>query len=114
IWTKAGSPLIVSTAALRDAVQQRLDFPVRMAMRYGSPSMKDVMASIRREMPALKELLVLPLYPHYTMSSFGTAVHALKQIHKKGGYRFGLKFFTPFFDHPAYINALAESIRPYL
>lgn len=114
IWTKAGSPLIVSTAGLRDAVQARLGFPVRMAMRYGSPSMKEVLESINREIPDLRELLVLPLYPHYTMSSFGTAVHALSQIHKKGGYPFRLNFFKPFFDHPAYIHALAESIRPYL
>lgn len=114
IWTKAGSPLIVSTASLCEAVQQRVDFPVYMAMRYGSPSFKATLAAIHREMPNLKELTVLPLYPHYTMSSFGTAVRALKRINRKEKYPFDLKFFTPFFHHPAYINALAESMRPYL
>src|SRR6059058_5924615 len=38
IWTKDGSPLIVLTRQLQQALQQRIDEPVEIAMRYGNPS----------------------------------------------------------------------------
>src|SRR5271170_5902685 len=39
IWTKEGSPLIVLTRQLQEALQGQTDVPVEIAMRYGNPSM---------------------------------------------------------------------------
>src|SRR5213595_897513 len=40
IWTKEGSPLIVITKQLQQALKAEIAEPVEIAMRYGNPSMK--------------------------------------------------------------------------
>jgi ferrochelatase len=106
--------LIVFTRALKDKVQQKADFPVVMSMRYQRPRPKAVLDELHRRNPELQELIVLPLYPHYTMSSFDTAVAQVKQVHRKGRYPFRIRFLNPFYNHPDYIDALSSRIRPYL
>ncbi len=114
VWRPDGSPLIALSRQLGDAVQQKLDYPVVLAMRYGNPCPKAVLDQLREEHPDIKELLVFPLYPHYTMSSYRTAVDYVKKVHKQSGYPFSLSFISPFYNHPDYIAALSERIRPYL
>ncbi len=114
IWTKDGSPLIVLTKNLQKAVQAVFDQPVEICMRYGNPSTADVLKKIHREYAGVEEIILFPLYPHYAMSSYETAVEQVKDIHKEEGYPSSLKVIEPYYDHPAYIHALAESIRPYL
>lgn len=114
VWRPDGSPLIALTRQLSDAVQQKLDYPVAMAMRYGNPSPKVTFDKLLQEHPGLKEVTVFPLYPHYTMSSFKTAVDYAKKVHGQHRYPFQLKFISPFYNHPQYIAALSERIRPYL
>jgi ferrochelatase len=114
IWTKDGSPLIVLTRQLQEALQQQVQEPVAMAMRYGNPSPKQAYDRLLAEHPALEEVLLVPLYPHYAMSSYETAVEYAREQHRKGGYAFRLTIFPPFYKEPAYIRSLAESIRPYL
>jgi protoporphyrin/coproporphyrin ferrochelatase len=115
IWTKDGSPLVHITRLLRDALQQQMaDIPVVISMRYGSPSMKASYDELYSAHPDLDEVILLPLYPHYAMSSFETAsVHAQK-VHADGKYPFSIKVVRPFYNHPSYINALAESMRPHI
>jgi len=48
------------------------------------------------------------------MSSYETAVEHAKSVHKKNKYPFKLSFIKPFYNEENYINALTESIRPYL
>jgi protoporphyrin/coproporphyrin ferrochelatase len=115
IWTKDGSPLIVLTKQLQQAVQQEVkDVPVEICMRYGNPSTADVLKKMHAENPDLEEIILFPLYPHYAMSSYETAVVQVQELHKIAGYRSKLATFAPYYDHPMYINALTESIRPYL
>lgn len=114
IWTKEGSPLIVLTGKLKDALARKLQVPVAMSMRYQNPKPQDALRQLQEQNPDLEELLVLPLYPHYTMSSYDTAVEHIKNAYKEHNYTFRLKFFSPFYKHPGYIAALADSIRPYL
>lgn len=114
IWRPDGSPLIVLTRALKDKVQQKAGFPVAMSMRYQRPTPKAALDELYKYNPGLKELVVLPLYPHYTMSSFDTAVEQVKRVHRKGKYPFRLRFLNPFYNHPDYIDALSNRIRPYL
>lgn len=114
VWTKEGSPLVVLTNKLAAAVQAKVNYPVSVAMRYGNPSPKKAFDDLLQKNPNLKEVVVFPLYPHYTMSSYETAVVYAKEIHKKYKYPFTLKFVDPFYNHPDYIAALANSIRPFL
>jgi protoporphyrin/coproporphyrin ferrochelatase len=116
IWWEQGSPLIVLTQQLENAVQHDLKMPVEIAMRYGQPAQEQAFKNLLAANPDLKEVILLPLYPHYAMSSYETAVEHAKEVHKKYGYqhRFKLTIIPPYYKDPEYINALAESMRPYV
>ena len=114
IWWKEGSPLIEITRQLQKAVQAKVSETVEIAMRYGNPDPQYAYDSLLKSNPDLKEVVILPLYPHYAMSSYETAVEYMKSEHKKHQYAFQLKFVPPFFNHPDYIHALSNSIAPYI
>lgn len=114
IWTEAGSPLIVLTKQLQEALQGQVTAPVSVAMRYGNPHPKQAYDELLAKVPDLEEVILVPLYPHYAMSSYETAVEYAKQVHQQQGYRFKLTIIPPYYKHAAYLDALAESIRPYL
>ena len=114
IWTPEGSPLIVLTRQLQEALQARVDEPVEIAMRYGHPSMEEAYERLLEKMPDLEEVIAIPLYPHYAMASYETAVEYAKEVHRRKKYAFALNFIPPFYDDPAYLRALSEHIRPYL
>lgn len=105
-------PLLRHSALLAEALSIRSERAVALAMRYSSPTMEQAL----RELHALgiKRVRVLPLYPHYTRSSFETAVvHALDEVLRLG-LPLELDFAPAFYDHPRYRQVLADSVRPYL
>lgn len=113
VWTNEGSPLIVLTKQLQQALQQKISEPVAIAMRYGNPSPKQAYDELMKENPDLEEVVLLPLYPHYAMSSYETAVEYAKEHYEKGKYGFKLTIIKPFYDDADYIDALAQSMKPY-
>ncbi len=114
IWTKEGSPLVVLTRQLQEALQQQIDEPVEIAMRYGNPSPAQAYERLLQNNPGLEEVILLPLYPHYAMSSFETAVEYAKKQHAEKKYPFKLSVVPPFYNEQRYIHALSEQIRPWL
>jgi len=114
IWTDEGSPLIVHTVHLQKALQSRIQEPVEIAMRYGNPTPEDAYEGLLKKVPDMEEVIVLPLYPHYAMSSYETAVEYMKEVYNKKKYSFKLSFIPPFYNEENYLHALAENIRPYL
>lgn len=114
IWWEEGSPLIVLTKQLQKAVQNDMQIPVEVAMRYGNPGQEEAYDNLLKQNPGLKQVILLPLYPHYAMSSYETAVEHAKEVYRKKKYKFELSVIPPYYDEPEYINALAESMRPYL
>jgi len=114
VWKEDVSPLISLTMQLQKAVQALVDVPVEIAMRYGNPTVKSAFDAIQAKVPGAKNVLAIPLYPHYAMSSYETAVEQAKAILKKNRYSFNLEFIPPFYNEDNYINALAESIKPFI
>jgi ferrochelatase len=114
IWWKEGSPLVVLTQKLQQAVQEKMPVPVEIAMRYGNPSPKAAYDSLLKQVPDLEEVILFPLYPHYAMSSYETAVEYMKSEKKKYGYKFNLTVVPPFYNQPDYIRSLSNSIRPFV
>ncbi len=114
IWREDGSPLIVLTQQLRDALQQHCPIPVSVAMRYGQPSIPEILEQIQQTHPHLEELIVLPLYPHYTMSSYETATEEVRKIHRKKKMASRLKFISPFYNDTGFVQAWAAQIKPFL
>jgi ferrochelatase len=114
IWTKEGSPLVVLTRQLKDALERQVDDPVEISMRYGHPSMEEAFDKLFRDSPQLGSVLAIPLYPHYAMASYETAVEHAQAVHHKKKYPFRLDFLKPFYNDPRYLRALCEQIRPWL
>lgn len=114
VWTEAGSPLIVISKQLQEALRREIEEPVVIAMRYGNPSPAAAFDALLKQHPDMEEVILVPMYPHYAMSSYETAVVYAQEQHKKGGYRFRLTTIKPYYDNRDYLDALAESIRPYL
>lgn len=114
VWTKDGSPLVAITMRQKEALQKEIPEPVEVAMRYGNPTMKTAYDRLLSKYPHLEEVVLVPLYPHYAMSSYETAVVHAEEVHKKGKYPFRISVVKPYYNDPVYIQALAESIRPYL
>ncbi len=114
IWSKNGSPLVHTTMELAQKLQEQLAEPVSVAMRYGNPDMESAFEALLKKIPEIQEVIAIPLYPHYAMSSYETAVEHAKEIHRKKKYGFKLEFIPPFYQDPGYIHAMAENMRPYL
>ncbi len=114
IWWKEGSPLVELTRQLQQAVQKQVKEPVTIAMRYGNPSPKAAYEELLKKEPGLEEVILFPLYPHYAMSSYETAVEYMKEVHQNKKYPFKLTTIKAFYDNPGYIHAMTENIKPYL
>ena len=114
IWSEKGSPLVEITRQLHYKVQEQIDHPVTFAMRYGNPTPKDAYEELLQKADGLEEVILFPLYPHYAMSSYETAVEYMKEVHKKEKYRFKLTTIKPFYHEPDYISAMSENIKSYL
>lgn len=114
IWTKEGSPLIVITKELQSALQSQVSEPIEIAMRYGGPTPEEAFNNLLKREPGIEEVIAVPLYPHYAMSSYETAVEYAKAAHTKNNYSFTLKFVQPFYNNADYINALAENMSRYI
>lgn len=115
IWTEQGSPLIVISEQLKKAVQDEVqDIPVVIAMRYGNPTPWDAYDELLKMDPDIEEVILFPLYPHWAMSSYDTAVQYAVKVHKDRNYKFDLKVTPPYYHEPAYLQALSETMIPYL
>ncbi len=114
IWTDKGSPLIEITRQLQTALQAEIDPPVAIAMRYGTPSPHDAYRELLKKDPALEEVVLVPLYPHYAMSSYETAVVYAGEQYREGNYPFRFTVIPPYYKEPLYLDALKQSIEPWL
>lgn len=111
IWMDEGSPLMVYAQRQAMALQQKLgdDIPVALAMRYGEPSFKAVIGELMAG--GTDRLIVLPLYPQNSATTTATTFQHLAQT--LSGYRNqpSVSFIDSYYQHPAYIEALAGSVR---
>ncbi|MDB5280942.1 MAG: ferrochelatase [Bacteroidota bacterium] len=114
IWTKEGSPLKVITQDFKIAVQQLLNIPVAISMRYGSPTPAAALKELESQTERLDEILIAPMYPHYAMSSYETAVECVKNYLLSTGKNLKLRILKPFYSEPGYISSLAKSIKPFV
>lgn len=108
IWTPEGSPLLVNSVKLQQALQRSLKdtFIIRLAMRYGQPSIKEQIAQIAH----CEEILVAPLYPQYAASSTATALAEVFRCLEQGWNVPSIKTLPAFYQHPLFIDAWAEII----
>jgi ferrochelatase len=114
IWTKEGSPLIVTSRSVQQKLAAELGetTPVYLAMRYGNPSIASVIAKIIAD--GVDEVLLIPQYPHYAMSSWETVVVKVLEEAARQSPQLRVSSVQPFYEDEDYIEALYASARPYL
>ena len=112
IWTDEGSPLVVTSRHVQLALQKRLNIPVELAMRYQNPSIDSAIESLAAQ--DIDELLLIPLFPHYAMSSYETAVERVKQAVCNIAPWIQLHVQPPYYNLSDYIEALAASAEAHL
>ena len=78
VWTPAGSPLIVTSRNVQQKLQTRVGVPVELAMRYQNPSIASAVKALAAR--GVDEVLLIPLFPHYAMSSYETAVVRVQEV----------------------------------
>ncbi len=119
IWTDEGSPLMVHSKAQTRGLQERLgdDYRVILGMRYGEPSIARAIGTLEQE--GIDRILVFPMYPQFSCTTTGSIYDAVNRA--AGGRRCpwffdrkrsmpALRFVPPYYDHPAYIDALRQSV----
>jgi protoporphyrin/coproporphyrin ferrochelatase len=109
IWQPEGSPLVITSRKVQSLLQEKVNMPVELAMRYGKPSIPDVLSKMLNE--GVKEIVLLPLYPHYAMSSYETVVERVREVLCEYKASVDLRILQPFYRDSLYIDALVDSAR---
>jgi ferrochelatase len=114
VWTEQGSPLIRTSVSVQEKLGARLgaDLPVYLAMRYGTPSIASVVDTLVAD--GVTDLLLIPQYPHYAMSSWETVVVKVYEEAARHGEKLKVTCEQPFYEDTDYIEALYTASKPYL
>ena len=118
IWNRVlnESPLKTITRGqsekLQEVLKDRQEIIVDWAMRYGLPP-------VAARIDALKEqgcdrILFVPLYPQYSAATTATAMDKCFEALKAMRWQPATRSVPPYFDHPAYIGALAKTLRRHI
>jgi protoporphyrin/coproporphyrin ferrochelatase len=95
--------------ALEKALKPHIPARTMVAMRYWHPDTAEAIAVLERE--PYDELILLPLYPHY---SFATTRSSLNEWNRLYAAKTPLKIIDHFYDHPDYIAAIVQRINEVL
>ncbi|MEO7579749.1 MAG: ferrochelatase [Massilia sp.] len=115
IWTREGSPLKVHTQKqallLRGLLGERGHdgLKVAMAMRYGSPSLPEVLDQLKQE--HCERVLVVPAYPQYSGTTTGSIADAVFAHYSQVRNVPELRMVKHYHDHDGYIDALRDSVE---
>ena len=114
VWTPEGSPLMVNTVRQASLLRGWLghhghDVDVAFAMRYGNPSIAEVLRELREQ--GLQRLLVLPLYPQYAASTTATAIDAVMRELAQWRRQPELRTVRSFHDDEGWLDAIVQRIR---
>lgn len=108
IWTERGSPLKFHTMDLKDGVQKLLpNTAVQAAFRYGSPSIQEGMKALSEQ--GVKDLLVLPLYPHLADSSVTTVWNQIDSLRSQ--FNFKIHKHDIFYSENWFLKSWADILK---
>ncbi|MDQ6981264.1 MAG: ferrochelatase [Ghiorsea sp.] len=111
VWTDEGSPLLVISKQQQQALQSKLgdEALVELAMTYGNPSIEQGLNNLREQ--GCNHLFVLPLYPQYSGSTTAAVTDQVFDVFKSWRRVPNVRVLSAYYDEPAYIDALANSVR---
>jgi ferrochelatase len=115
IWTREGSPLRVNTALQATRLHAMLaergheGVKVAMAMRYGAPSLPEVLDRLKEE--GCDRIVVLPAYPQYSGTTTASIWDAVFKHYGQVRNIPELRLVKHYHDHEGYIHALRDSVQ---
>jgi len=115
VWTDRGSPLLDFSRRQAVALQEELSeqgigpAKVELAMRYGNPSIAAGLEALHTA--DARRVLVLPMYPQYSATTTASVFDAVTRELQRWRWIPELRFVNQYHDHPAYVEALAASVR---
>lgn len=114
IWTPEGSPFMIENQRLAEGVQRTLSanapgkFSVVSAMRYGKPSPESAFCAL--EQKGCTRIIAIPLFPQTAYCTTESCTEALWEAARRHP-NVTLSIIEGYAGHPAYIRALANSVR---
>ena len=112
IWWDEGSPLIVLSKRMHKKVQDLVDIPVSLAMRYGTMSIMKGLQELHDK--GVDEVMLFPLYPQHAMASTTTILVLAEELRAKHFPEMKFTIVPAFYNKPDYIKVLAENIKKHL
>ncbi len=117
IWNEEAdeSPLLTITKSQTAKIAEKLaaeygdQVEVDFCMRYGNPSTKSKVRALVEK--GCRRILFFPLYPHYAGATSATANDQFFRSLMDEKWQPTARVVDPYFDHPSYIEALAQSIE---
>jgi protoporphyrin/coproporphyrin ferrochelatase len=110
------SPLKTFTRSQTDQVREALgdvkDIEVDWGMRYGLPPVGERIQALKDK--GCDRILLFPLYPQYSAATTATALDKAYEKLAKMRWQPAVRTVPPYFDHPAYIDAIANSLTDYM
>ncbi|MDK9716273.1 MAG: ferrochelatase [Trichlorobacter sp.] len=103
------SPIRELTQAQADALAKELDIPCHVGMRYWHPFTAETLTQLRKT--GIKKLVALSLYPHYSRATSGSSFNDLTRCLADLDSDLEVVRIPHFYNHPLYIQALAEKIE---
>jgi ferrochelatase len=108
------SPLLENTQAQARALQQVLDnagapIDVHVCMRYWHPMAPAVVAELKRR--GYERVVLLPLYPQYSVTTTGSSVHAFEHECARQRYRPQVRLVRQWYDEPNYQDAIVQTLK---
>lgn len=109
IWWEDGSPLIVISERLKNKIQNQVEIPVALAMRYGSMTIKKGLQELVEK--GVDEVLLFPLYPQFAMATTETILVLAEEVQQEHFPQLKIESVPAFYNKPEYIEVLSNSIR---
>ena len=109
IWWEEGSPLIVLSKRLLKKMEDKVQLPLALGMRYGKPSIKQRLEELNDK--GVTEVLLVPLYPQFAMATTETIIVLAESLRKEHFPEMQFTILPSFYNHPDYVRVLSESIQ---
>lgn len=111
IWTVDGSPLMVHSEALANALQGELgdEYLVRVAMRYQNPSIESALGELVEA--GCERIVIAPMFPQYSSAAYGSAVGRVHELTSERWNVPATSTIPPFYDHPGFVHSVAAVAR---
>lgn len=112
IWWDEGSPLIVLSERLQNKIQKQVEYPVALAMRYGSLTIEKGLQELVDN--GVEQVLLFPLYPQFAMATTETITVLAEKLRQEHFPNLKIESIPAFYNKPDYIEVLSNSIENHL